>query len=99
METIRTHWYLIQFIYKTQSVETIECVLKNLSVKEKRFLSELALNVYKGNVKISSYYRRKLRVHKSLIINWSKSNHSFASNPLVLIQLVRSSYKVLQAVV
>ena len=99
METIGSHWYLVQFIYKTQSIDAVKCVLMNLSVKEKRFLSELALNVYKGNVKISTYYKSKLRVYKSLIINWSKGNHSFASNPLLLIQLVRSSYKVLQAVV
>lgn len=99
METIRSHWYLIQFIYKCHNVEAVKCVLKNLSEKETRFLSELALNVYKGNIKISTYYKSKLRVRKTLIINWSKGDQSFASNPLVLIQLVKATYKVLSAVV
>ena len=40
--------------------------------KQRIFFSELALNVYRVNAKISNYYKKKLHVHKAIIVQWSK---------------------------
>ena len=98
MEDIRRNWTLLQFIYKNHSKKVLECILSNLTDKQTIFLSELALNVYRGNVKISYYYKTKLRVHKSIIVQWSKGA-SKSSLVKVLLLLIKASYRVLKAVV
>ena len=101
MDVIRRNWPLIHFIYKNHSKKVLVCILTNLSEKQRIFLSELALNVYRGNVKISYHYKTKLRVHKSIIVQWSKgaTNRSLAEHSEVLLQLIKASYNVLKAVV
>ena len=101
MEHIRSNWPLLLFIYKNESTEVLDCILTNLTEKQIIFLSELALNVYIGNVKISKHYKNKLRVHKSIIEEWSEgaSKSSLVQNSEVLLQLINASYRTLKAVV
>ena len=60
----------------------------------------MASKVYRGNVKISKYHTKKLCVHKSIIVEWSKgaTNRSVAEHLEVLLQLIKASYIVLKAV-
>lgn len=101
MDIIKKQWVLIQFIRATRDIKTIQCVLKSLNKNQVKFLSELALNVYKGNVPINNYYKNKLRNHKSIIIQWAKGTNrsSLVTNPKVVKLLITSSFKTLKSVV
>ena len=94
MDDIRRNWPLVLFIYKNHSRTVLDCILCDLTEKQTISLLELALNFYRGNVKISNHCKTKLCVHKTIIIECSKgvSKSSLIEKSEVLLLLIKASY-------
>ena len=89
---------LLTFLTGGVPVEQKTAVLQKLTDKQAKFICEIVINVIYQVIPITRGYKRKLRTHKTLLTNLTKTNkrkYLIAKNPATLILLFNAVKKTL----